>query len=354
MVGRVSKILGGLGATLAVVAAGAGGITWFTTQKATIEAGRIVQQTPTAPPSTASPTLPPTQLAVATPPPPASTEGITLEVIPRAKMIITSETWIVKSAANTQEFPVEAAPLASLSCMRKDFPTNKAHEDCLGSRKGCTPAQRAWLEKNAVLAKENFYAVDGKLGLGQVTLSNTSKSSQSLSFKDLRWDGEISPIADAGFGIMCSNFNDWAGGATAGNASTRAVLLPSEAGTGVFGGPSLYGEDLTRDIPAGRPAVFNLAAGETSGVQLDLKVAHRVATVSGQVFATVSASDGEKEVEVPLPTLDGGEVVFMTVPMPLLSVDGGTTCPQDRTFGQKYAARTICSIQQLKSENHLG
>lgn len=351
MVGRVSKVLAGLGVTLAVVAAGAGGITWFTTQKATVDAGRVAQQSPSVSPSTGQPSVLPTQLALATPGSPVSADGLFLEVIPRTEMIITSETWIVKSGANAQEFPIESAPLATLSCMRKDFPTIKAHEDCLSSRKGCTPVQRAWLEKNAVLATENFYALEGKLGIGQVTLSNTSKSSQSLSFKNLRWEGAISPIDDAGYGIMCSNFNDWAGGATAGFANTREVLLPSESGTGIFGGPSLYGEDLTRNIPAGSPAVFNLAAGETSRAGLDLKVAHKVATIAGRVLATVSASDGEKEVQVPLPMLDGGQAVFVTMPMPILSVDGGATCPKGSA---KYAVRTVCSIQQLKSENHLG
>lgn len=351
MVGRVTKILGGLGATLAVAAAGAGGITWITTQKATVDAGRIVQQSPSAPSSTGTPSVLPTQAAVATLGSPASADGLSLEAIPRTEMIITSETWIIKSGANAQEFPIEAAPLTSLSCMRKDFPTIKTHEDCLGSRKGCTPAQRAWLEKNAVLATENFFAVDGKLGIGQVTLSNTSKSTQSLSFKDLRWEGAISPVDDAGYGIMCSNFNDWAGGATAGSANSREVLLPSGSGTGIFGGPSLYGEDLTRNIPAGSPAVFNLAAGETSRAVLDLKVTHKVATITGRVLAKVSASDGEKEVQVPLPILDDGQAVFITIPMPILSVDGGATCPKGSA---KYASRTICSIQQLKSENHLG
>ncbi|MFK0007790.1 hypothetical protein ACIQTZ_12110 [Paenarthrobacter sp. NPDC090520] len=295
--------------------------------------------------------MPATQLAIATPTMPVSPEGLSLEVIPRTEMIITSETWIIKSGANAQEFPIESAPLASLSCMRKDFQTIKAHEDCLGSRKGCTPAQRAWLEKNAVLATENLYAVDGKLGIGQVTLTNTSKSSQSLSFKDLRWEGVVTPIDDAGFGIACTNFNDWSGGATAGNANSREVLLPSDAGTGIFGGPSLYGEDLTRHIPAGRPAVFNLAAGETSRAQLDLKVAPKVASITGRALATVIASDGEKEVQIPLPALESGKAVFITMPMPLLAIDGGTACPQGSA---KYAARTICSIQQLMSGNHLG
>lgn len=348
MVGRVSKILGGLAASLAVVAAGAGGITWLTAQKPSVDAGRIVQQAPSFPPSTEAATTPPTQLAVDTT---TSADVLSLEANPRAKVTMMSQTWIVRSGANAQEFPLEKAPLPALSCMRKDFASIKAHEECLGERPGCTPAQRTWLEKNAVLTSGNFFAYEGKLGLGQVTLSNTSKSTQSLSFKDIRWEGEITPIPDAGFGIVCSNYNDWSGGATAGYATSREVLLPSGKGTGVFGGPSLYAEDLTRNLPAGSPAVFNLAAGETSGVQLSLKVAQRVATISGHVVATVSASDGEKEVQVPLSTLDSGEAVFMNMPMPLLLVDGGTTCPKG---GAKYAGRTTCSIQQLKLDNHLG
>ena len=179
-----------------------------------------------------------------------------------------------------------------------------------------------------MLTSGNFFAYEGKLGLGQVTLSNTSKSTQSLSFKDIRWEGEITPIPDAGYGIVCSNFNDWSGGATAGYATSREVLLPSGKGTGIFGGPSLYAEDLTRNLPAGSPAVFNLAAGETSGVQLSLKVSQRVATISGHVVATVSASDGEKEVRVPRSTLDNGEAVFMNTPMPLLAVDGEQPAPK--------------------------
>ena len=94
MVGRVSKILGGLAASLAVVAAGAGGITWFTAQKPSVDAGRVVQQAPSVPPSTAAASTPPTQLAVDTS---TSADVLSVEVNPRAKVTMMSETWIVRS-----------------------------------------------------------------------------------------------------------------------------------------------------------------------------------------------------------------------------------------------------------------
>lgn len=346
MATRITKVLGGLGAGLAIVVAGAGGIAYFTSERASVADGQISQQG-----SASSPAPAPT---AAEPTAPRSLENLSVNVKPETKMVIVSEHWMIRSGAKVEDFPLEERQVSALSCLKKDYPSTKAFEDCLGSTPGCTPGQREWLSHNGILAKEGLFVYDGKLRLGNATLTNTSTSAQSISFKDIRLEAEVSPFPDAGFSIVCSNYNDWAGGATAGFANAREVLLPTGNETAVFGAPSYYGEDLTRNIPAGMPAVFNLAAGETSNVQLAVTLPDRAGTIAGQVVATVSAADGEREIVVPLPLLDGGTSAYTNVGRPVLSVDGGTVCP-DKTSNTKYTnLQRACSFAQLKAEANIG
>lgn len=343
MGGRITKLLGGLGAGLAIAVAGATGVTWLTNKSANVADAGVVQ--PAAQPSASA-----SEQSTAPQPALQSLDGLTMDAVKPVEMAILTEYWVVNSGANVEEFPLEAKQLPDLSCMAKDYATNEEFRDCLGETPGCTPEQRDWLANNALLTNEKLFVMDGRLGVGGVTLTNTSKSEQAISFKDIRLNGEIRPYENAGFSIACSNYNDWAGGAAAGFANARDVVLPSDSGTAVFGNPNFYGEDLTRNIPAGMPAVFNLGPGETSGAQLYVTVPHPVGIISGGVIATVSAADGEKDIEVPLPLLSGDEAAFLTVPGPTLWVDGGTVCP-DRISKTAYTTmRTTCSFDQLKAE----
>lgn len=350
MAGRVSKLLGGLGAGLAIVVAGATGVTWLASKNANVADGAVAQQGAVSSSET-------TQQAIASPAVPQSLDSLSIVVPPPIKMMIISEHWVLRSTAIVEEFPLEKSRVPALSCLSKDHPTGSAFEDCMGETPGCTPAQRNWLSQNALLVNDELSVAEGRLGLGNASLTNTSTSPQSISFKDIRLEAEFAPFSDAGLSIVCSNYNDWSGGAAAGFANLREVILPSGGGSGVFGGPSIYGEDLTRNIPAGMPAVFNLGAGETSNVQLSVKVPYAVGTISGRVVATVSAADGEKEIVVPLPLLSGGEAAYSPGMGPTLWVDGGMVCPDKtaNTAKTKYTTmRTVCSFAQLKAQAKIG
>jgi hypothetical protein len=345
--GRLTKTLGGIGAGLAVVVAGATGVTWLSSKNADVSSGEVAQHG-------AASSGGPTQQAVVSQAASASLDDLAVFVPPTPVTPIISEYWVVNASANVEDFPFESSPVPALTCLSKDHGGWEAFNGCLGETPGCTPEQREWLSQNALLTDEGLFVSDDRLGLGAVTLKNTSGSAQSISFKDIRLEAEFAPHDGAGFSVVCSNYNDWAGGASAGPATAREVILPSDVGMAVFGDPLMYGEDLTRDMPAGTPAVFNLAAGETSNVQLHAKVPYPVGTISGRVLATVSAADGVREIELPLPALDGGESGYRQVLAPTLWVDGGTVCP-DRTVVTKYTTmRTICSFAQLKAEANLG
>lgn len=344
MAGRVSKVVGGAGLALAIVAAGAGGVTWLTSRTANVADGQVASQqapTPTAPSTSA--------------PPPVGQIGdnLTLDVKPSVNSYVLTEEWIVAAGAKVDEFPLEKTFRPELSCLRTEVPDNKAMEKCLGSKPGCTPAQRAWLEGNAILVRRGSFSYNGMLSVGTVNLKNNSTSAQSITFKDIKLEAELSPISDAGFSIGCTNYNDWAGGASAGPATVRDVLLGASPGTGVFGAPLAYGEDLTRQLAEGTPAIFNLAAGEASAAALVVKTPRAVGKITGKVVATVSASDGEREVNVPLPLLDAGPLYYSTAPRTILWVDGGTVCPP-APQGSKYAARSVCSVEQLKAGAQVG
>jgi hypothetical protein len=343
MAGRISKLVGGIGASLAIVVAGATGATWLASKNANVADGAVVQQ------GTGTSAETPQQ-AVASPAAPQSLNNLSVDVTPPVKNVIISEHWVVSSTATVEEFPLEKNRLPSLSCISKDFATSTALYDCLGATPGCTPAQRDWLSKNALLVNDGLSVYEGRIALGGATLTNTSTSAQSISFKDIRLEAEFAPFADAGFSIVCSNYNDWSGGAAAGYSMSRDVILPAGNGTAVFGGPSMYGEDLTRDIPAGMPAVFNLAAGETSIAALSVQVPYPVGTMSGRVLATVSAADGEKEIEVPRPLLSSGKSGYGPRVGATLWIDGGTVCPDKKSATKYTTMRTVCSFAQLKAQ----
>jgi hypothetical protein len=349
VVGRITKVLGGVGAGLAIVLGGATGAIWLTTKNANVDDGRVAQR------EVRSATVEPSSPAGASPAVLQSLDGLSLDVKPSAKMLLASERWIVNSTAEVEDFPLEAQPVTALTCLQKDFADNEAYEDCLGSTPGCTVEQRQWLEKNATLSENGLFAFGGTMGLGAVTLKNTANSVQSISFKDIRFKGEFTRVDDAGFSLTCTNYNDWSGGASAGFATERQVVLPFSEGTAVFGQPLSYGEDLTRDIPEGMPAVVNLAGGETSSVQLAIKTPYSTGRITGRVVATVAANDGEREIDVPLPLLDGSSAVYTSILQPSLQVDGGAICPVDMTSNKKYSTTPrICSFAELKAKNDLG
>ncbi|GAT85525.1 hypothetical protein CVCC1112_185 [Paenarthrobacter nicotinovorans] len=346
---------------MAIVVAGAAGVTWFTSQKSNVADGQVAERTIQSPsvsttdtPSATAGTSSPPQQVLASPTGPDSLADLSVDVSQPAKMMVMSEQWIVKAGAKIEEFPVQPARLVSLSCLRNDYSTIEAFENCVNKTPGCTPQQREWLAENAIPNDVRDYAVDGRMHLGSVTLTNKSTSPQSLSFKDIRLKAEFAPISDAGYSITCTNYNDWSGGATAGFANSREVVIPPGAGTGVFGGPAIYGEDLTRNIPEGMPAVFNLAAGETSNVDLVVKVPFPVGTVTGGVYATVVGADGEREIPVSVSMLATGAASYVSLPRTTLWIDGGALCPPDPPKTKKYSAREICSIPQLLSVSRHG
>ncbi|MDP9936303.1 hypothetical protein J2T11_002665 [Paenarthrobacter nicotinovorans] len=361
MVNRVSKMLGGLGAGLAIVVAGAAGVSWFTSPKSNVADGQAAEryvQSPsdgaTSTPSASAALSLPSQSATAPPVGRDPVIDLSVDVYEPTKMMVRTEQWIVKSGAKVDEFPVEPTRLANLSCMRNDYPTIEAFENCVNKTPGCTQRQLAWLAENAIPNYVRDYAVDGRMHLGSITLTNKSTSQQSLSFKDIRLKAEFEPISDAGYSVTCTNYNDWSGGATAGFANSREVMLPAGAGTGIFGGPSIYGEDLTRNIPEGMPAVFNLAAGETSNVDLVVRVPFPVGTVTGSVYATVSGADGQREIPVGVSMLARGAASYVSLPRTTLWIDGGALCPPDPPKTKKYSAREICSVAQLLSVSRRG
>ncbi|MDQ0864476.1 hypothetical protein [Arthrobacter globiformis] len=283
-----------------------------------------------------------------------SLDRLSLDVKPQ-KFLLATERWIISPAASVEDFPSEDQPVAALSCFQKDFATREAYKDCLSSTPGCTAEQREWLRNNATLSKDGLFAIDGTMGLGSVTLKNTADSAQSIAFKDIRFEGEFTKVNDAGFSVTCTNYNDWSGGAAAGFATERQVLLPFGEGTAVFGQPLPYGEDLTRAIPEGMPAVVNLAGGETSGVQLAIETPYSSGRVTGRVVARVAANDGERDISVPLPLLDGDSSVYTSILQPSLRVDGGAICPVDTTSNKKYSTTPrICSFAELKAKSNLG
>lgn len=343
---RTIKVLGGFGAGLAIVVAGVSGGSWLMRDRAEVadaevsEAGNYLF-TESPHPSAAYPSDQP------------SVGDLYIEN-KITNDITYSEHWIVDPGADVEEFPVESVPVPSLSCFQADFLSNQAMLDCLRETPGCTPGQESWLRQNAVLASPRMFTFGDQLGLGTVVLKNTGSSEQSITFKDIRLEAKRSTIPDAGFSIICTNFNDFNGGAAAGHSSTRNVILTLELGSAVFGEPSSSGEDLTRNIPAGMPAVFNLAAGETANANLSVIVPSPVGTLSGEVLATVSASKGEQQIKVPLESLDEGDVVYTSVPRLAIHVDGGAICPTDTTVNKKYTREQICSFTQLKLEDRLG
>lgn len=343
---RTTKVLGGLGASLAIVVAGASGISWLTRDRAEIADAEVVEiggssyaESPEL--SSDSPTE---QRAVG---------DLSVEGKPTSSLIY-SEHWIVSPGAVVEEFPVENTPVPALSCLQKDFLSPQGMLECVHTTPGCTEDQENWLSQNAVLASPGLFASEARMGLGSITLKNTGKSGQSISFKDIRLEAEFSAVPDAGFSIICSNYNDFQGGAATGYSSTRGVILSANSGSAVFGEPSSSGEDLTRHIPAGMPAVFNLAAGETANAYLSVIVPGPVGTVSGRVLATVSAADGEQQIKLPLDSLNAEDAVYTSMPRPTVFVDGGAICPADTTLTGKYTQEKICSFSQLELENQLG
>lgn len=350
MVGRVSKVLAGVGLAATVIAAGAGGVAWFSAQKASVADGRVVQESP---PSSASPA----GGLVATPT--ASPATIDLEFgnpSAAAPVPMRTDEWILQENARLEEFPLEADFLPSLSCMSTDFPDTESYSNCLKTKQGCSDRQLTWLRANATLTAPRLLSFGGRIYLGEVSLKNTSKSNQAISFKNVRSEISVTPVSDAGASVLCSSYNDWYGGATAGQSQFREILLPSKGGIGVFGPSPSWGEDLTRNIAEGSPAVINLGAGESAQVLVSAAVGDAVGTISGRVIAVVSAADGERDIDVPLRILSQGPATFSTAPRPTWWINGGAPCPRDITRNKLYTLRAAkaCTVQQFKAANNLG
>ena len=364
------KILAVVGATVVLAASGLGAASVLTNSAPTTKNVEVVTgatATPKDPSQISSNALSPvptesesaaTTLQQAAPMGYISDESAALKnELDKVRMTPVANTWIIRSGAPIEEFPVAQDFDKSLACLGAEMPREKFW-NCMDSVVGCTPVQRDWLDEYGILVDPPANQYDGNLGMGDIRLRNTASSSQSISIKDFRLDVSYEAIPDAGYDIVCNTYNDFSGGAAVGPLLTRVINLPLDGGSGFFGETPEFGEDVTRSVPEGAPAVLNLAAGEAGHFILSTVVPEPAGYISGKVSATVSAAEGQEEVVLDLSGFDGVKRAYSGYSRERLEIISGTMCPSDITRSHKYSSYGTdplkpCSVNEFLELNGL-
>ena len=253
-----------------------------------------------------------------------------------------STEWVVPVSASLAQFPLEPDAIAERSCLDN---SSAVLTPCLDENAKCTDPQLAWLEKHAYRTTALFPSQG--VFLDHVQIRNASTDGGALSVKGIRPQGEYGIIPGDSFTLTCTAYFSAPIGGAAGSAQARPTTVDlSGRVPAIFGEPLGLGDDPTIDVPAGAPAVVNLAPGQSAILGIT-STSPAPAYFKGRLEATVSS--GSQTDVVPL-TIRGSEnfsVAFPSNKSATLQLHGGAMCPEPILMypgAYKYKNLTACTV----------
>jgi hypothetical protein len=250
--------------------------------------------------------------------------------------------WVVPVSAPLGEFPLAKNAAADRSCLNADAATIS---DCLKEKAECTDPQLKWLEEHAYRTNSRLQT-DGVF-LDYVQIRNAATDGAALSIKEILPKGEYRTIPGESFTLTCMAYFSAPIGGAAGSAQIRpaTVDLGGEA-PAIFGEPLGYGDDSTIDIPAGAPAVLNLAPGQSATLGIT-STSTAPYYFNGWLEATVSSGSQSDVLPLIIKGSQNFSVAFPSNTTARLQLHGGSMCPEPAQMypgAFKYKDLTVCTI----------
>lgn len=263
-----------------------------------------------------------------------------------------STAWVVPVSAPLTQFPVESNALPARSCLDNNDPKIS---DCLREKAECTPSQVSWLEEHAYRTVPRMSG-DGVF-LDYVQFRHAGTGGNALTIKELRPEGEYGRIPGKSFTLSCMAYFSAPIGGAAGSAQTRGTTIDVAGGVpAIFGEPLGLGDDPTVDVPAGAPAVVNLAPGQSAVLGITSTSAVP-AYFKGRLAATVSAGSESDALKLAIRGSEQFSVAFPSDPDAVLQLHGGAMCPKPVEMfpgAFKYADITACTVDDFLEAKGLG